>query len=204
MNRAHSPCKDDVLPAELIPQCLAGMAGIEPATLRLTGGRSTAELHAKSGDESGWISNHIRVATATFCQLNQSPLYGPCMAGLLVDLPLPLTPSRWEGEESHGFSAYLQRRKRRSTASCPRRNGRFYRFLPSSGGRFYRFFPSSGGRFHRFFPSSGGRFYPLPYLLRREVLPVLSLPQKGGGLGRGLQKTGADGESRPHNLLLTR
>ena len=39
-NRAPSGCKPDVLSTELIPRYLAGTAGLEPASSRLTGGRS--------------------------------------------------------------------------------------------------------------------------------------------------------------------
>ena len=39
-NRAPSGCKPDVLSTELIPLNLAGTAGLEPASSRLTGGRS--------------------------------------------------------------------------------------------------------------------------------------------------------------------
>ncbi len=45
-NRASPGCKPGVLSTEPIPRNLAGTAGLEPASCRLTGGRSAVELHA--------------------------------------------------------------------------------------------------------------------------------------------------------------
>ena len=62
-----SPCKGDVLADELIPRNLAGTAGVEPTSIRVTGGCSAVELHAIGG--SGWIGKLASPArTLCVCQ----------------------------------------------------------------------------------------------------------------------------------------
>ena len=45
--------KRDALSAELIPRNLAGTVGLEPTSIRVTGGCSTVELHANGAP--GWF-----------------------------------------------------------------------------------------------------------------------------------------------------
>lgn len=61
-----SPCKGDVLADELIPRNLAGTVGLEPTSIRVTGGCSAVELHAIGAP--GWFR-------ATVALVFSQPLY---------------------------------------------------------------------------------------------------------------------------------
>ena len=81
-NRGPPGCKPGILPTELIPRKLAGTAGLEPASFRLTAERSTVELHAK-----WWIGKDLNLRRA-----------GLQPAALPAELPIRIW---WRGQESN-------------------------------------------------------------------------------------------------------